>query len=89
MLRLGEKEATILLCTQAPTENPTVVAAAMAQWLRALADLADNPALVLHIHMAAHNHLSLQFHGLQRSLLASESIKHACSAHTKEQAKHS
>lgn len=44
MLSLGEKEATIPLCMQATTENPTVVAGGTAWWLRALADLADNPS---------------------------------------------
>lgn len=57
MLSLGEKEATIPLCMQASTENPTVVAREMAKSTWLVLQIADNPALVLHIHMEAHNHL--------------------------------
>jgi hypothetical protein len=43
----------------------------VAHWSRALAALPKDPDSVLCTHMVAHNHLQLQFQGIQCPLLAS------------------
>jgi hypothetical protein len=36
----------------------------MAQWLRVLVDLSEDPGLIPSSHTTAHNHLQLQFQGI-------------------------
>lgn len=47
----------------------------MTHQLRTLADLPKDPASVPSTHMAAHNHLELQFQGIRHPILASAATR--------------
>lgn len=49
-------------------------AGALAQWLRVMAVLTENPGSIFSTHMVAHSCLQLQYQGTQCYLLASERI---------------
>lgn len=63
-------------------------AAEVVQQLRVLDVLVEDLGLVPSIHMAAHNHLQFQFHGIQCPLLSSLDTRPSCSIHIHMQAKH-
>lgn len=47
-----------------------------------LAVLGEEPSSVPSTYTATHNHLYLQFQGIQHPLMASSSIWHTCGTHT-------
>ena len=47
-----------------PYEECVLWAGEMAQWLRALTALPEDPGSILSTHMAAHNCLKIQFQGI-------------------------
>jgi hypothetical protein len=59
----------------------------MAQQLKALAALPENPASIPTPHMLTSNYLCLQFQVMGYSLLASEGTRHEHDAQTDRQAK--
>jgi hypothetical protein len=54
----------------------------IAQGLRELAIFAEDLGSVPSANMAAHNHLYLQFHGIQHHRLTSSDMRHTCDVHT-------
>ena len=48
-----------------PFKSTLVGAGEMAQWLKALTALREDPGSVLSTYTAAHNYLKLQFQGIQ------------------------
>lgn len=60
----------------------------MADWVRALAVLAEDPGLVPSIHMATQLSVNSISRGSMSPLLASSEARHTCDAHTYMQAKY-
>lgn len=52
----------------------------MAQWLRTVAILSEDPGMLPNFYLVVHKHLELQFQGTQCSLLFSEGMHtaHRC-----------
>lgn len=61
----------------------------MAQHLRALSAILENPNVILSVYMVSQNHLYLKFQGIQFLLLVLVGTRHGCNALTYMQDKHS